>query len=401
MTLQTNRSIFRFSLFAFVFLIPVSPGLSIKFLIVSIFFSLILVRNDEWLSTLIKSSWDLLLYYLVLVIGLIYSDDMSSGMSVLERNLSLIMVPFLLSKVDHLDKKFLNTTFSVFTVGVITASLICLGYAVWRDMYLDFHHGYYYDQFTTIIDSQPTYMAYYVCFSIIFLLYFLSYESTTTFQKTGISFAIIFLSVILMLTAGRSTFASMLMMTSFFFLKLLFETAPLRNRLLGIAVTTLLVAIIFFQSPYVRKIIPDFPNGRSGSMQQIRGDSWERLILWKSAIEASSNIMVGVGTGDHGVVMNEYFRSHGLPEYAESNLNAHNQYIQILFSNGLIGLAAVLILMMRPIMLSVWRQNIFGMLTFFPFLIYGISEVFLGRYQGIIFFVLLHKLFVRYLSRKG
>jgi hypothetical protein len=51
-------------------------------------------------------------------------------------------------------------------------------------------------------------------------------------------------------------------------------------------------------------------------------------------------------------------------------------------------------MIVRPIYLSVRNRNILGTLIFFPFLIYGMTEVFLGRYQGVVFFALLHQLFM-------
>ncbi len=399
MNKQSKEISFRFFLLAFVFFIPISQNLSIKLLILTIVLSLIIVNNVKWRYEMIGNGGDLLLYFGILAGGLFYTDDLSTGFSVLEKNLSFIMVPLLFSRIDILDKELMNRIFSVFTAGVIVASCICLGHAVWRDVYEHYPSGYYYDQFTAVIDSHPTYMAYYVCFSIIFLLYLISYEPNSKMKKILIILGILFLSCILMLTAGRSTFVSMLMMASFFFLKLLFEPHPIKKKLRGISVTILLLFIILFQSPYSNRIFPNFPNGRSPSLDQIKGDSWERLVLWKSSIDASSNILVGVGTGDYTRVMNEYYNAHGLSQFAEVNFNAHNQFIQILFSNGILGLFALILIMSRPIFLSVRRQNIFGMLTFFPFLIYGISEVFLGRYQGIIFFVLLHQIFVKYLNQ--
>ena len=400
MTISKENS-FRFFLLAFVFFIPVSQGVSIKLLILTIVLSLVLIRNAKWKYELAKNGGDLILFFGILTLGLLYTDDVENGLSVLEKNLSFIMVPLLFSRIDFFDKNFVNRILSVFTGGVVAASFVCLSYALWRDIHLNYPNGYYYDQFTSVIDSHPTYMAYYVCFSIIFLLYLISYEPNSKRQQFFIILGILFLSMILMLTAGRTTFVSMLMMSSFFFLKLLFEPQPIKNKLRGISVTILLVAIILVQSPYSKKMFPNFPNGRSASLDQMKGDSWERLILWKSAMKATSNIFIGVGTGDHTNVMNEYYRAHDLSKFAETNFNAHNEFIEILFSNGLLGLFSLILMMMRPIYLCVRRQNVFGMLTFFPFLIYGISEVFLGRYQGIIFFVLLHQIFMKYLNQNS
>ncbi len=135
--------------------------------------------------------------------------------------------------------------------------------------------------------------------------------------------------------------------------------------------------------------------------ETILNDSWDRFALWKSAIIANPNIFLGVGTGDYKTVLNEYYQSHGLTQFAIDSFNSHNQFIQIFFSNGILGLIAVIILMGRPLYLAVKNNQPFGILVFFPFIIYGMTEVFLGRYQGIVFFALLHQFFVsQYLSTK-
>jgi O-antigen ligase len=123
-------------------------------------------------------------------------------------------------------------------------------------------------------------------------------------------------------------------------------------------------------------------------------DRWERVELWESAIKANPNVWFGVGTGDYKKELNQYYIDHQMPAYARESYNAHNQFLQILFSNGIIGLIAVLTLLVRPLYLSIQNQNVLGALTFFPFLIYGMTEVFLGRFQGVVFFALLHQAFI-------
>jgi O-antigen ligase len=393
----TRGKIFGFFLLAFVFCIPLSETVSIRLLIATVILSLVLISNPSWRYDLLSCAWDVILYFLVLCVGVLYSDDFSNAMGVLERNLSFIVLPLVFCRIRIFDKQMFHRICLVFTAGVIVASGICLGYAIWRDTTMNFQGAYYYSEFTDIIDSHPTYMAYYVCFSIIFLLYLISFELLNRFQQSMVILSILFLASILMLTAGRSTFASMLMMASFFFLKMLFETHTIKRKMLGISVSILLLAILLLQSPYSQRVFPKFLEGRSLSLSKVKGDSWERLVLWEAALKASDNVVFGVGTGDYSMVMNNYYRDNQLSEYADVNFNAHNQFIQVLFSNGLLGLTALLIIIMRPIFLLTRRQNIFGMLAFFPFLIYGISEVFLGRYQGIVFFVLLHQLFTKFL----
>jgi O-antigen ligase len=400
MPITTRDKICFYSLLAFVFTVPISETVSIRLLILTVVLDLALNRNPHWRYHLLRDGWDLLLFFGVLVFGLLYTDNLETGLGVIEKSLSFIILPFLFSRQKYRGKKMLLIVLSTFAAGVFFASVGCLGYAVYRDAILHDPTGYYYDQFTAVIDSHPTYMAYYVCFSIIFLLYLITFEITGRGIKALILIVILFLLSALMLTGGRTTFVSLFMMASFFFLRLLFDDSPLKAKIQGTLITVVMMSIILLQSPFAHSVLPSVFQARAASPGQIKGDSWERMVLWKSAIQASSSTIAGVGTGDYNDVMRDYYTTHNLPQFAEMNFNAHNQFIQVWFTNGLLGVAALLIILFRPMLLAVRRQNIIGMLTFFPFLIYGISEVFLGRYQGIVFFILLHQLFLMYLHHK-
>jgi O-antigen ligase len=125
-----------------------------------------------------------------------------------------------------------------------------------------------------------------------------------------------------------------------------------------------------------------------------QNDYWERMTLWESAINANTSVLAGVGTGDYNLVLNSYYRQHDMARFANENLNSHNQFIQSYFSNGLLGLVTLLFMLARPLYLSVRLQNLLGILLYFPFVMYGVNEVFLGRYQGVVFVAFIHQILV-------
>jgi len=129
----------------------------------------------------------------------------------------------------------------------------------------------------------------------------------------------------------------------------------------------------------------------------VLSDSWERLVLWESTLEATPDLIFGVGTGDYKIVIKDYYLTHDLVKFAGEIYNAHNQFIQILFSNGIPGLAALLILLARPLYLSTKHQYMLSVLVFFPFILHGMTEVFFGRFQGIVFFAFLHQTFIAHI----
>ncbi len=378
-----SKLVFRLFLL-FTFLIPVSQYLSSGALVLCVITALMLEGRVRVMSGTVKRSWDTLLYLLILVMGLTYSDDKGTGLRVLETSLSLLAVPIIASKLGNFGRDRLQQMFLAFTGGLLVASLICLSHAA-----VEYSRGhgtevFFFYKFTGIIDSHPTYFAYYLIAAITYALHQLYYEKPII-SPVLLILTLWFLFGILLLTGGITAFVSMLFVFAFFVLKFLLEEKNRRHTATLIVVVAMVGAMFLFNELRHRD-----PSGF------VVDDSWERMVLWESALNANSNIILGVGTGDYQSLLNAYYASHGMAKFADSSMNAHNQFIETYFANGLLGLACLLLLLIRPIYLSVRNGNALGALIFFPFIIYGITEVFLGRYQGVVFFALMHQCFVAF-----
>lgn len=372
---------FRFFLL-FVFLIPLSQTASSAGLALLTLASLVLPKRIPALVDFVKTSWDTLLFLIVLGIGLIYSEEKASGWSTLETSLSLIAVPLVMTRLGEFGSRQLQQVFLAFTSGLMVALGICLSYAMYRFANSEGTPVFFFYNLTGVIDFQPTYVAYYLIASITFGLYLLYYEKPAV-SPMWIVVTLFFLFGALLLTGGITAFVSVLYVFAFFLLKYLLE-AKTRVQTMTFVMVCLMVAGMFTFNE-LRHIDP---TGFS------LDDSWERLDLWEAALQACTNPWLGVGTGDGETVLNAYYAGHGMTQYASSNLNPHNQFISVYLSNGLIGLICFTLLLVRPLYLSVKRTNALGALIFFPFIIYGMTEVFLGRFQGVIFFALLRQSFI-------
>ena len=371
--------VFWCSILIFVFTIPLSQLVSARLLVVILLFSFFVRGTSTRFLTL---AWDIVAYLLVLAVGLLYSAELEIGFRVIETSLSLIALPLVINKIKDFDKSHLFWIFYAFAAGLVTTSLICLsnaGYLYWEGGNLQV---FFFDQLMEIVDSHPTYMAYYLISALTFGLYLLYYEETvyTRFRVV----VLMFLFLMLLLTGGLTAFIGILLILSFFVLKFIQEQKT-KARTLTFGVATLMIICMF-----------TFNALQDSNAPSRRNDYWERMVLWESALNANPNVVLGVGTGDYKIVLNRYYKSHNLEKYVDSNFNAHNQFIETFFSNGLIGLICLLLLLGRPLFLSVRNSNILGTLIFFPFFIYGMTEVFLGRYQGVVFFALLHQIFLVY-----
>jgi O-antigen ligase len=383
--------VFRALLLSFVFSIPISQFLSARLLIITLVFSLFVASSTANWSRLLHNSWDMLLMLLVLTFGLLYSRDLGFGLKVLEANFCLLSLPIILSRVYEFDEKLLHKIFHFFLYGISSACLICLFYAIHlytQDVNIEVFFFY---KLTAILDFQPTYFAYYLCFAVSIVLYFIYYQRGEYPVWISMTLLLIFF-LVLMLTAGRTSYIAMLLVFSFFILKFLFDGWHKAHTKLAFGTSLCLLILML--------LINYFDLNTSFIQLNDNNDYWERISLWKSALHATPNIWLGAGTGDYKSVLNEYFKINGLKQYAELNFNSHNQFIQSFFSNGVLGLLSLLLLLGRPLYLSIKNQNVLGIMTFFSFFVYGMTEVFLGRYQGVIFFAFLHQCFIRYYNSK-
>lgn len=364
----------------FVFTIPISQIVSVRVLVLLFVVSFFMKPKGNNLFFVAKRSWDVAFYFSILAIGLIYSQELSNGLSVLETNFSFLAIPMVISRCPPIDRGKLNELFRAFKLGLVVASLTCLAFAAYNCGQSPGIQHFFYYRFTEVINSHPTYFAYYIIFVISVELFTLYYDRSE--YPAFINYlTILFLFFILILTGGQTAFIAVLFVFSFFILKFSIEERTNEKRMV-VGFVLVMLFFLFFISIAKNEFFHDL------------ADSWDRVVLWESALSAIPNLFLGVGTGDYRVVLNDYYVKHNLAHLATESYNSHNQMIQILFSNGILGLLGFSLMLIRPLFMAVENKNILAVFCFFPFLIYGVTEAFLGRFQGVVFFALLHQVFV-------
>jgi len=375
-----TRRLLRWSyslLLLFVFFIPISSFISVRLLFVTLLLSVIDINGNS----LLRASWDILIYLLILLLGLTYSNNLDVGFKVLETSFSFLAIPLVISRLKFGAEEKFDQLMHSFILGLAIACLICLINATNKFMDAEDSQVFFFYQLTSVINSHPTYFAYFLIVAITYLLYFMYYQESSK-HLILLCVSITFFFCFLMLTGGQTSFISLLFVLSYFILKFFLAKDTMKQRLTLMMVSIMVISML---------VINSFDQS---SREEVLNDSWDRYELWRSAILANSNPILGVGTGDYKSVLNEYYFRNNLDAYAEESLNSHNQFIQIFFSNGIFGLLAVIIIILRPVYMAFKKNDQLGILLMFPFLIYGITEVFLGRYQGVVFFALLHQTLV-------
>jgi O-antigen ligase len=379
---STSGKLFWWSILTFAFLIP-SLQLISSALLVAIFIGSFFVKQRFSFSYYFDNGWDTWLYLAVLSMGMLYTTDVDTGIRVLETSLSLFVLTMVIPRLSPFTKEKLYSIFFAFGTGLLVAFGYCMIVAITRYSTTQAVVEFYGDNLTSALDNaHPVYFAYYLILAITFGLY-LIYNQEKEPVGIGIILAmLIFFFTMLLLLGSGTAIVGILFSLLYFALKFVYQEKRSKYHYLAFS-----LSIVFLISLFVINNV----KMRTGNSQ---GDYWERFVLWESALKALPNWFIGVGTGDYTSVLNDYYRSHDMSLFAQSNYNAHNQFIEVLFEVGVPGFVALMIMICRPMYFAVRNQNILGFLCIFPFLIYGMTEVFLGRYQGVVFFAMLHQTFM-------
>jgi O-antigen ligase len=114
-----------------------------------------------------------------------------------------------------------------------------------------------------------------------------------------------------------------------------------------------------------------------------------RYDIWRSAIGViKQNFIFGVGTGDASKDLAEEFLNRGYVNGFYDNLNAHNQFLETLLENGLIGLIIFFAIIGYMLYIAISQRNLLLGLFIISITIFFVFETMLNRLAGVSFFAL-------------
>jgi O-antigen ligase len=154
---------------------------------------------------------------------------------------------------------------------------------------------------------------------------------------------------------------------------------------LGVVIVILVFLIISLTNPRVNNYFK-WRSGKDLGNIAVKDD---RFVIWNSVNNIlKQNLVLGVGTGDIQDELNKEYLKTGNIKLAQANTNAHNQYLEVILENGLIGLIIFLSLFAMMFYISIYEKNIlylmFLLIVFFSFMF----ETMLNRLAGVSFFAL-------------
>jgi len=329
--------------------------------------------------------------YLIYGFGMLFTGNLDAGLFNLEVKMSLFIFPVLMSTIreDVLTLAIARKVLWAFIFGVLTSIGICYGQAVYHYFQEESLAVFYYSSLSPLI--HPSYMAMYVIFAMAAILYFLSrgFVKGRVNRILSVILLIIFEIFVIMLSSKAGILGMVILLIIFPLYLLLAE----RKILKGLAVSLLLwlsFALLFVSFPVSAE---RFEETRAAIEQtninadEIASSSGERLLIWWYSFEITNeNLLFGVGTGDVRDELLDKYREKQMYNALGLALNAHNQYLQTTLALGILGLTALLLCIVLPLMYGFEKRHylllIFLILVAFNFLF----ESMLETQAGVVFY---------------
>lgn len=335
----------------YTFLIPINnDAKSSMFFVMLILF---LYRRDYWkylkdaLNNKIVQAC--LLFYIVNLLGMTYTDNIDYGKDHMDRVKYLL---FPLVFLSFLDVRFAFRIVAAFILGMLVAELF--SYFIYFQLIpYEFYIGKYEIYETTLRSPSPflSHSDHGVGLALIvsILLYaFLNNKYLSIWYKIGIVFIIISSTLNMFFMASRTGYIIYLLLVMFVIL-ITYRKNLFRYLIVTVLFLTLVSSLAYNYSKTVNFRVNELTeNTKKTLLEQkyLSGSVGLRVGFTVYSWDIiKDNILIGVGTGDHMDKVREIIpEKYSLLKDPDNMGKPHNVYIQILLQQGLIGLIAFIYL---------------------------------------------------------
>ena len=359
--------------------------------------------RKENISDAFKEKWRLLrarkyllwmfLFFIMIVISVFLSSNFHKGLRYLDPRLPLAYFPLSVGLLQ-LKKEFKDKILLAFAWLTTSIMLLCLCWSLQRSGFFKKPEFLYNDSFTEILKQQSIYISLLVNLSIYVFAYHILYKKIRF--KGWMMFAVIFLFAISYLLASRNLMIVLYLFTLGFALYYIFKKNYLKGAILifGLAFG-LFVIFKFFPKTlnrYKELAYTQFDYKSMGKEShynmEVTKDQWNganfRMAAWRCGWELFlSSPIKGVGIGDKKDVLMDKYREKDFQFGLQTQKNVHNNYLDILYSMGLIGLSLFLAgWVILPLIYANRYKDRLSILIILTFAIAWITEIYFDRSLG-------------------
>ena len=335
----------------------------------------------------------LIAFYLLHVVGLLYSENLNYGFFVLEKKATLLAMPLIFfPALQYLSKD--ERASLLFWLGIITvlSSFVFLGIATFKAVTchdpLAFHRDYF--------ASIP-----YVFYSIYFatgclLLLYSLYERLSPGNTRVVILLIVIiysLGLLVLISSKTGIIAYVIALIYFLYIKLRSK----RLFFMSMAGVLFSLAMLLVLYPTTLHRFTEL----TGNLAVVREDTLKdyqefnglnlRLYFWKTSVTqlyADNRLVAGVGTGDGQDYLDQAYIKRHLDLYGYLGFDPHNQWVITLLQLGLIGVALLGSVFLFGCRKAYKTNNLAFIFFAWVLFCFSLSESILEANKGVVFFAL-------------
>jgi O-antigen ligase len=386
----TNK-ISYFHLLAFLATLPFDRFYS-ELVLISLLVHTLINFNKEKLISQRRPFFLLISLYLLTIICTIYSSDKQQAFKDCEKQLAMLLFPFIFSMTAFDVEKYRLRLLKTFAITCALTILFLYADALriitYNKLNLSslFSSVFMNHNFSAPIGILANYFSMYIAISIATVLY-LFISSKNIYQRIGYAITAIVLSAGMLQLSSRSAIISLLIIINFV-LPLFLLTGNARMKFIFISLLFTCAAIFFIikSETFKKRFVTDLKNDLSGTNQNIALRE-SRMARWGCAWHLfEQSPLIGYGTGSEVSLLKEkYFEKQLYVSYL-NELNTHNEYLSFMLKAGLTGLLLYLYVLATGFVNALTRKDA----LYFSFLIIivtvSFSENILDANKGIFYF---------------
>lgn len=396
-----------------VFFLPIWIKLALPLISVMLFLWII---EGRWRNVVIEVRQNrfaqlIILFWILHLIGVIYSNNWKYGLNDVQQKLSLIIFPIAILTTIEKDGIQINKIVKYFLLGSILSGIVILSNAFINSIHIssfqlvfnpipldDPYYNYFrYTKFSFLV--HPTYLAMYFTFSIAILFKLIKENIKVTALTVGYFTLIIFFVVLVYLLSSRIGIVSTIVTILVGINWLLIERYKWLLKIGAVVFIVLTVAIVFLninrQSVTLDKVKENIFLKFNPRKSEFNNAYDPRFYIWQCVPSVmKNNIVFGHGTGDSHIALNREYQRRGLTAAYKNDYNIHNQFFESFISLGLMGLSVLLLLIVYPIYSNYKSKEGFLPILFLLIITLNfMAESMLLRISGILFFAIFYSLF--------
>lgn len=275
--------------------------------------------------------------FIIHLIGLSYTSNYAYGFNDIKIKLPLLIFPIVIASTSRIEAKELRLLFYVLIGSVLASSLYSLSIYVAIDEAKE----------DTLRNISPIIshirFSLIICLSFFAILYLIytSEKKISHWLNLGMLAIALWFFIFIGILGARAGYLALLVCTSAIFL---YQIVASKKWSYVVTLFVLVIIVPFLMYKYVPSVniridqVKDEMNHYRAGGNPSGHSITQRFEYWKIAKHIiASNPVIGVGTGDIDDEYKLYYATHPTPIKKEFQFRAHNQYLTILSTFGIVG----------------------------------------------------------------